>query len=531
MKSIIFGAIRYRPFPKTRAAFWLSFITATGTAIAPLQEAAAHGAVGFPIARQYQCYLEGGFGNGNPADVPQNDCRAAYEAGGKLYWPFQQWNEISANPNNQGNSMEDVRRAVPDGRLCAGGDERNRGLDTPTTWRKTRIIPKNGHIELIWENSQAHNPARMRIFISKPYYNSAQSPLRWEDLEKIYDEDASPPVPANGAGHLPGTIQTFYKLNVSLPPGRTGDAVILSYWQRKDSGNEGFFNCSDVTIAADEGNPGFPWIERGSYVERGFAPQPNQQVRFRVMGGSARGLEVVDVYHRITAENAGVQIWAKELADLLNRQHANYVTIGVRSGDTIHYDPSDVSANKVWLKAGYSLAMGIVIGDIPEPGKPSAHITAPESVVEHSPTQFSAQGSQGEKLTYIWTIPSFKPDTATTENVTATAGPTQPSPVTVTLTVTDDKGQKSEAQKSITITPIGGGGGEKYDHVFPEGLGSYQAGTKVLQPKNNHIYQCKLFPASGWCNIWTASATHYEPGTGSNWQDAWTDLGPGESGR
>ena len=63
--------------------------------------------------------------------------------------------------------------------------------------------------------------------------------------------------------------------------------------------------------------------------------------------------------------------------------------------------------------------------------------------------------------------------------------------------------------------------GGDYQFSFPEGLKSYTAGTRVLQPKNGKIYQCKPFPYSGWCSQWSSTATQYEPGIGSHWQEAW----------
>ncbi len=64
----------------------------------------------------------------------------------------------------------------------------------------------------------------------------------------------------------------------------------------------------------------------------------------------------------------------------------------------------------------------------------------------------------------------------------------------------------------------------EYDFVFPQSLKSYTAGTKVQQPKDGKLYQCKLFPYNGYCVQWSSSATHYEPGIGSHWQDAWIEL-------
>lgn len=86
----------------------------------------------------------------------------------------------------------------------------------------------------------------MRVFITKVTCDPAQ-PLRWSDLWQIYDAPAPDSIPANGEGHLPGTITSFYKLDVNIPAAITGNALLYSYWQREDAGNEAFFSCSDVT--------------------------------------------------------------------------------------------------------------------------------------------------------------------------------------------------------------------------------------------------------------------------------------------
>ncbi|MAM86976.1 MAG: chitin-binding protein [unclassified Hahellaceae] len=61
------------------------------------------------------------------------------------------------------------------------------------------------------------------------------------------------------------------------------------------------------------------------------------------------------------------------------------------------------------------------------------------------------------------------------------------------------------------------GGSGHYDHVYPDGISGYTAGTKVLG-SDGDVYTCKPFPYSGWCTI---KAHQYTPGTGSHWQDAW----------
>ncbi|NMS31765.1 N-acetylglucosamine-binding protein GbpA, partial [Vibrio parahaemolyticus] len=73
-------------------------------------------------------------------------------------------------------------------------------------------------------------------------------------------------------------------------------------------------------------------------------------------------------------------------------------------------------------------------------------------------------------------------------------------------------------EESVTPPPS-----DEYDFVFPEGLSSYTAGTKVLA-SDGGIYQCKPFPYSGYCMQWKESANHYEPGIGSHWEMAWDKV-------
>jgi chitin-binding protein len=59
------------------------------------------------------------------------------------------------------------------------------------------------------------------------------------------------------------------------------------------------------------------------------------------------------------------------------------------------------------------------------------------------------------------------------------------------------------------------GGGAQYK--YPAGIDSYTAGT-LVEGTDGLIYRCKPFPYSGWCK---GAASHYAPGTGMAWQDAW----------
>ena len=45
---------------------------------------------------------------------------------------------------------------------------------------------------------------------------------------------------------------------------------------------------------------------------------------------------------------------------------------------------------------------------------------------------------------------------------------------------------------------------------------------------NGSIYEVREWPYSGWANV--DAAAYYEPGVGSNWEDAWTYVGICELG-
>ena len=67
----------------------------------------------------------------------------------------------------------------------------------------------------------------------------------------------------------------------------------------------------------------------------------------------------------------------------------------------------------------------------------------------------------------------------------------------------------------IDVTRPGGGGGN--EPVYPAGIGSYGPGT-VVRGSDGARYECRPFPASGWCN---QAPNAYAPGTGYAWGDAW----------
>ena len=81
-------------------------------------------------------------------------------------------------------------------------------------------------------------------------------------------------------------------------------------------------------------------------------------------------------------------------------------------------------------------------------------------------------------------------------------------------------GQKPVVQRfPVTLAEESDNGGSDGDYPAYAPNTGYQAGDRVSNAGGN--YECKPWPYSGWCG---GSTSHYAPGTGSAWSDAWTKL-------
>ncbi|MFS2225737.1 lytic polysaccharide monooxygenase [Pantoea sp. B65] len=358
--------------------------------------AAAHGAVSYPISRQYQCYKDGGYWGESVDTIPNAGCRASFLV--SHAYPFTQWHEISANPSPN-DQQAAIERAVPNGLLCAAGDPKKRGLDRPQSegWKTTTIYP--GPLELTWDLMAPHNPSRAIVYITKD--NTFQNrELRWSDLREIY------------RGVMPNPRQRNAPQRYIIPleiPNITGRAIIYSLWQREDTGNEVFFNCSDVIVKGDDeaGNPTQPaepgeeWNEEQPFIKYGITPKAGEHVRFRILGGPG-GMELVDLNIPVSAQNADDYRWAEELARELNQSHSDVVMIGVKQHGQIQYEPTLalVHTNLVWVKdSAYTSALSIFTDEKPsqpQPGVPGDKVW-PEGIGSYETGETVVKGLDGQR--------------------------------------------------------------------------------------------------------------------------------------
>ena len=287
----------------------------------------AHGWVEFPEARQSICYEQGGFWSG---DIPNAACDAAHDISGA--YPFIQRNEVAINiPAPHYLDMERVKEAIPNGTLCYANDSQKSGLGVEhQDWTRTEIAP--GEFELVFNATAPHNPSFWEIYLTKPGVDVSK-PLNWDDLELIEE-----------FGNITAGSDKKYRMNVTIPSDRSGDAVMFTRWQRIDPVGEGFYNCSDLSITGDGGPidpPEGPYLEKGSLfipsdVELD-TPEVGDSVQYKVFG--SEGVAHASFSLKITEENQ--QDWDRLLAADVNgyydTQHSGDVFIGDWHEEMNHY--------------------------------------------------------------------------------------------------------------------------------------------------------------------------------------------------
>ena len=318
-----------KDFLMKSTTYWGVAIALTAIQITlPEQQAHAHGWTEFPEARQSICYEQGGLWSGTP---PNAACAQAKAQSGT--YPFVQRNEFAINiaaPHY--NNMDAVKAAVPDGSLCYANDPQKSGMGAEhSEWTRTKMQP--GTFELVFNATAPHNPSFWQFYITKAGVDVSK-PLKWDDLTLIQEY-----------GNVAVDSDKKYRMNVTIPANRNGDAILYTRWQRDDAVGEGFYNCSDITIS-DEGainppEPGLPYLEQGdafipSDIELS-TPKIGESVNYTVFNKD--GVEHSRFSLTITQEN--ITDWDRLLASQVNGYYetnfGGHVFIGRWHAQMNHY--------------------------------------------------------------------------------------------------------------------------------------------------------------------------------------------------
>ncbi len=472
---------------------FLAVLVAVCAAVLP-QRGQAHGSMVVPESRIYHCFLN------NPENPSDPACRALKDAGGtQAFYDWTGVNQANANGNHQA--------VVPDGKLCSGNNPTFRGLDLARSdWYATPVANgADGTFEFVFRATAPHASRDWIFYVTRAGWSPDQ-PLRWSDLFEFCRFGS---VPLDN-GH--------YRFRCALPA-LSGKHTIYTVWQRSDS-TEAFYTCTDVEFGGTT-NP--TWTDEGALTAQNALPA-GTVVTLRLF--NAAGNDVESVPFTVAAGQGAASEWPYRFALAVNAQAVN-ARIGVLGAGATITPQQSASANRVYTLTSQNLSHQVDIR-LPSTNQPPvAAISASGTTVTGAGSvNLSGAGSsdpEGQALSYQWSLVSGSnaslsaaSGVQTTLNLTA---PAQDQSVVVRLSVSDGAASHST---TVSITHKKTGGGGDYDYAYPAGIGSYVAGQTVVLGSDSNRYRCRPFPEGGWCNV--NSAFHYAPGTGTNWQDAWTRL-------
>ncbi|QOZ82398.1 MULTISPECIES: lytic polysaccharide monooxygenase [Chromobacterium] len=309
----------------------------------------AHGTMEVPINRTYNCFKEG-------AESPKSAaCQEARRVGGTQ--AMYDWNGINQNP--QGDNHAAV---VPDGKLCAGGQDKFKGFNLGRTdWPKTKLVPDaSGNYEFVYHATAPHSTKYFKFYVTKNGWDQTK-PLKWSDLDPqpFHTVTGNPPLDANKRYHMVA----------KLPAGKSGPHIIFNVWKRADS-EEAFYSCSDV-IFGDGTNPPEPppvtnpWKEIGKVTAYENLPN-NSTATLRVFDASGRDAETIPV--KLDAVSGQMTNWPYELGVKVNAT-SKAIRIGVMNQKqrTVSITPEhSATANRVYLNdsyKGYTYQIDLKKGD------------------------------------------------------------------------------------------------------------------------------------------------------------------------
>ena len=461
------------------------------------QTASAHGYLEVPPSRALQCQK----------GVNTN-------CGGAQYEPQSVGETFKGFPAGTGGAP---LQGPIDGKIASGGHSLFSALDAQSAsrWQLTEI--KDRTIDFQWHYTAVHPATKHEYFITRNGWNPNES-LKRASFEStpFCTVDGGNQKPVSGAKH-----------NCSIPEDKSGHHVILAIWTVGDT-DAAFYNPTDVNIIAQAELPG-GWSSVG-----GIAPSNTLLVgdKVKARAFSANG-ESSQYSVEIAIDNAEQGLpnnWAFKLAEKINATHT-LVRAGVRdesgniepvrgnnalyaqkeSGVTryeVQLDMKEDTAARMSVasqQTEYVLEKGLAKVDFGMISNRKMNVEATLFDEHNKPVGSVAQQVDSGSTTLILDVRS------------------NPGKHTLTLVGTTLDGRTTR-QDTQPANMTGEGAGADYDFVFPEGISEYTAGTKVLQPKTNEVFECKPFPESGYCKQYSPTATGFEPGVGAHWHMAWDKL-------
>ncbi|MGX1172623.1 N-acetylglucosamine-binding protein GbpA [Pseudomonas sp. R151218B TE3479] len=434
--------------------------------------------------------------------------------GGAQYEPHSTGETFKGFPNGAGGAP---LQGPIDGQIASGSNSLFSALDaqSSTRWQLTEIRDRN--IAFQWRYIAPHLTTKHEYFITREGWNP-NKPLERASFDSapFCTVDGGNQVPVSGVEH-----------NCVIPDSKSGHHVILAVWTVGDSANA-FYNPADVNILAEAALPG-GWSPVGSIAPS--APLlAGDKVKARAFSATGENAEYSVEISIDNAEEGKPENWSFKLAEAINKAHP-LIRAGIRD-DEGNITPIK-GTNKLYAQDESGVKRYEVQLDMKEDPGASMEVASlqPEYVLDKGRVSMAFAAQTNRRMNLQATLFDENNKQVGTVSQTVAEGNTglsidvrsAPGAHTLTLVGTTEDG-RSTRQDTRSVTLTGDGAGIEYDFEFPEGLSDYTAGTKVLQPKTDEVFECKPFPESGYCKQYSPTANGFEPGIGASWQSAWDKL-------
>lgn len=404
-----------------------------------------------------------------------------------------------------------------DGKIASGGHSLFSAMDaqSATRWHLNEIKDRN--IDFQWRYTAVHPATKHEYFITRNGWNMNES-LKRATFEStpFCTIDGGNQMPVSGAKH-----------NCTLPADKSGQHVILAIWTVGDT-DAAFYNATDVNIIAEAELPG-GWSSVGS-----IAPSTQlligDKVKARAFSANGESPAFSVEISIDSAEQGLPNNWSFKLAEAINKAHT-LIRAGVRDENgTIEPIKGNnrLYAQKESGVTRYEVQLGMKEDAA---ARMSVASQQAEYVLEKGLAKVDFSMISNRKMNVEATLFDENNKPVGSTSAQAESGVTNlvmdirsnPGKHTLTLVGTTLDGRTTRQDTQITNV-TGEGAGVEHDFVFPEGISEYTAGTKVLQPKTNEVFECKPFPESGYCKQYSPTANGFEPGVGAHWHMAWDKI-------
>lgn len=400
-----------------------------------------------------------------------------------------------------------------DGRIASAGLTQFGELDEQTSTRWAKRSVKAGPQTFTWTFTANHATREWRYYLTRADWNPNQKLSR-------ASFEATPFCQVNGGNVQPPKTVT----HACTLPARTGYQLVLAVWEVADTPNS-FYNLLDLQF--DGTTPGYTWSAKGSIFPNVDLAVGDRALT-RVFDAKGERSEWSTRLTVATASDGARTTWPFLLAGRINAEQT-LLKAGQKAADG-SINPA-YGANDVFARNDSGIERVEIQVDKAPPPPPELKLGG--LAAEYQP---GADGAVQLALTLSASVPVDATatvfDAAGVSKASASlalgTGST-PLSLSVPKAVPGShqlvvKGQAKSGGATVQQTwtfNVRAAGTPAYDQVFPAGLSAYKAGTRVLQNKTGRVYECKPEPYAGWCRVWSASNTAYEPGVGAAWADAW----------